>query len=80
MNEMVRKWAALVVVLMTMLAADVAFGEDYRPCYGAYLESGLTEQQMSFDEFRESYADTYCAKGGTDLVGTPGHQASGESR
>jgi hypothetical protein len=36
MNEMVRKWAALVVVLMTMLAADVAFGEDYRPCYGAY--------------------------------------------
>ena len=42
--------------------AHVAFGEDYRPCYGAYLESGLTEQQMSFDEFRESYAATPTAR------------------
>ena len=63
MNETVRKWAALVVVLMTMLAADVAIGEDYSPCYEAYLESGLTAQQMSFDQFRHSYSDSLCAKG-----------------
>jgi hypothetical protein len=64
MNERLRKWAALAVVLMTMLAADVAFGNEYGPCYGAYLESGLTQQQMTFAQFRQFYGDTLCARGG----------------
>ena len=54
---MTRKVVALVA-LMTMLAVGVAFGEDYGPCYGAYRQSGLTEQQMTFDQFRRFYGDT----------------------
>ena len=76
MNERLRKWAALAVVLMTMLAANVAFGEDYGPCYMAYLESGLTEQQMTFDQFNHFYSDTLCARGGDDSAG----QVLGETR
>ena len=61
MNERLRKWAALAVFLAALLAADVALGKDPGPCYGAYLESGLTQQQMTFDDFRYLYADTLCA-------------------
>jgi hypothetical protein len=67
MNERLRKWAALVLVLITMLAANLAFGEDPGACYEAYLESGLTEQQMTFDEFRHFYSDTLCARGGENF-------------
>jgi len=79
-NEVVRKWAALVVILATMLAAGVAFGEDYGPCYEAYRSSMLTEQQMSFEEFRTLYSDTFCTRGGDGPVGTIEGQALGESR
>jgi hypothetical protein len=61
MNELLRKWAALVVMLVTMLVTGLAFGEDYGPCYEAYRSSGLTEQQMSYAEFHKLYSDTVCA-------------------
>jgi hypothetical protein len=80
MNVMLRKWAALVVVLMTMLAADVALGEDYNPCYEAYLESGLTKQQMPFDEFHKLYGDTLCAPDGDGLQATREGRVPGETR
>jgi hypothetical protein len=80
MKEMMRKWAALVVVLITMLAANLAFGEDPGACYGAYLESGLTEQQMTFDEFRHFYSDTLCATGGDGLAAMHADRVSGATR
>jgi hypothetical protein len=67
MNEMMRKWAALAVILVAMLAADLALGEDQEPCYQAYRESGLTAQQMTFDHFHHFYADTLCSPEGHDL-------------
>jgi hypothetical protein len=57
-----KKWIAWGSIQATMLAASIAFGEDYGPCYEAYRTSGLTEQQMSFDEFRAIYSDTICAR------------------
>ena len=80
MNEMVRKGAGLVAVLLTMLAAAVALGQDHRPCYEAYLQSGLTKQQMSFDHFRHSYADTLCAPEGHDLQAAREGRGVGETR
>jgi len=56
-----RKWIVLGAALATMLAGASAFGETPTPCYEAYLASGLTEQQMSFEEFAEFYGDTLCA-------------------
>ena len=56
-----RKWVVLGAALATMLAGAMAFGEDPTPCYEAYRTSGLTEQQMSFEEFGEFYGDTLCA-------------------
>jgi hypothetical protein len=55
-----KKWIALGSVLMTLLAAGVALGEDYEPCYAAYRSSGLTEPQMPFKDFHELYSDTIC--------------------
>lgn len=80
MTMLAKKWAALVVVLITMLAANVAFGEDYGPCYGAYLESGLTAQQMSFDDFRRFYADTLCTRDGDGLQATREGRVPGATR
>jgi hypothetical protein len=51
----------LGVALALMLAASLVFGEQPTPCREAYLASGLTEAQMSVEEFRESYGDTICA-------------------
>ncbi len=61
-----KKWAALGAVLATVSAASLAFGEDPTPCYEAYRTSGLTQQQMSFEEFRDTYSDDVCATGGRD--------------
>ncbi len=58
------KRAALGAVLAT--AASLVFGEPPTPCYEAYRTSGLTQQQMSFEEFRDSYSDDVCATGGRD--------------
>jgi hypothetical protein len=78
-SEMTRKGVALVA-LMTMLAAGVAFGGDYRPCYDAYRSSGLTAQQMTFDQFRRFYGDTLCARGGHDFEATREGQVLGATR
>ena len=80
MNERLRKWTALAVFLVALLASGLAFGQDTDPCHVAYLQSGLTEQQMTFDDFRHSYADTLCAPDGDSLAATHGGQVSGETR
>ena len=59
----VRKWVALGATLATMLTASLIFGENSTPCYVAYRTSGLTQQQMSFGEFRDFYGDGVCATG-----------------
>jgi len=59
-----RKWVALGAVVATMLAAAAAFGETPTPCYEEYLASGLSQQQMAFEEFRELYGDGVCATSG----------------
>ena len=53
--------AALVVVLIGLSAAGLLFGQDGDPCYEAYLESGLSVQQMTFHEFQGAYGETVCA-------------------
>jgi hypothetical protein len=58
-----KKWAALGAVLATATAASVVFGEAPTPCYEAYRTGGLTQQQMSYEEFRDSYSDDVCATG-----------------
>jgi hypothetical protein len=58
-----RKWVVLGALVLTVLVTGSTYGEEHTPCEQAYLESGLTQQQMSFEEFREFYADTLCAPG-----------------
>jgi len=50
-----RKWAVLGAVLVMILAASMAFGEAPTACEVAYLTSGPTGQQMSFDGSCELY-------------------------
>jgi hypothetical protein len=69
-RETVKKWVALVAILAIAYVFGTAFGAGYDPCYGAYLESGLSAQQMTFDHFRHSYADTLCAPEGHGLQAT----------
>ena len=64
MNAKLRKWTALAVVLVTLLTGSAAFGEDHGSCYEAYLQTLLTQQQLTFDEFHRLYADTLCAPDG----------------
>jgi hypothetical protein len=37
---------------------------DPTPCYEAYLTSGLSQQRMTFEEFRDLYSDDLCAMSG----------------
>jgi hypothetical protein len=55
-----RKWMALGATLATMLVAAVALGEDPALCQQAYLASGLTEQQMTLEQFGALYGDAFC--------------------
>ena len=57
------KRVARGAVLATATAASLVFGEAPTPCYEAYRTSGLTQQQMSYEEFRDSYSDDVCATG-----------------
>jgi hypothetical protein len=57
-----RTWMALGATLAMLLAASTGYGPATTPCYEAYLMSGLTEQQMSFEEFRASYSDSVCLR------------------
>lgn len=68
MNEKLRKWTVLAVVLVALLTSSAAFGKDHGACYEAYLQSGLTQQQLTFDEFQRLYGDTLCAPDGDGLV------------
>ena len=54
---------ALGATLAMLLAAATGYGTSTSPCYEAYLMSGLSEQQMSFEEFRASYSDSVCGDG-----------------
>jgi hypothetical protein len=53
-----RKWAVLVAAPVIILAASVAFGEAPTACEVAYLTSGPTAQQMSFEGPCELYGAT----------------------
>ena len=44
-----RKWAVVAALTTMLLAASVAFGEAPTPCEVAYLTSGPTERQPSFE-------------------------------
>lgn len=78
---MIKVRVTLTVVLFGMLVTGLAFGEDKDPCYEAYLESGLTAQQMTFDEFRGMYGETLCATGGgvVHKHADPNKQAAAET-
>jgi hypothetical protein len=80
MNGQIKKAAALAVVLIGILASGAALGQDPGPCHEAYLQSGLTEQQMTFDDFRSFYADTLCAPDGDDFVAAHGGQLPEQKR
>jgi hypothetical protein len=69
----VRKWVVLGALVLTALVASSIYGEEHTPCEQAYLESGLTQQQISYDEFRKLYADSLCAPGG-DVAHRSGHR------
>ena len=51
-----RRWAVLGATLATMLAASVAVGEAPTACEVAYLTSGPTVQQPTFE------GDAECAR------------------
>ena len=78
MKGQTKKVAALAVVLTGMLATGAALGRDPGACHEAYLQSGLSEQQMSFEDFRHSYSDTLCAR--DDLAATHGGRVPEEAR
>jgi hypothetical protein len=44
-----RKWTILWATLATMLAASVAFGEAPTACEAAYLTSGPTAHQTTYE-------------------------------
>lgn len=69
-----RGWVALGGTLAIILVLTVAFGEEPEPCREAYLASHLSEQQLSFGEFRELYSDGACATSG------PRRQEAGADR
>ena len=80
MRHTATKARAALVVLMAMLTSSVAFGEDYGQCRGAYLESGLTEQQMTFDQFHRFYGATLCAPDGDGFEASREGRVLGETR
>ena len=57
---MAKARAALMVVPVCLTAAGLVYGQDSDPCREAYLDSGLSVQRMSFDEFRSVYGETVC--------------------
>jgi hypothetical protein len=80
MKGQIKKAAALAVVLTGMLASGAALGRDPGPCHEAYLQSGLTGQQMTFAQFHRFYSDTLCATDGGGLAATHADRVSGGTR
>lgn len=66
MRHMAKVRAALMVVFICLSAAGLVYGQDSDPCREAYLESGLSVQQMSFEEFQGAYGETVCV---TEVAG-----------
>ena len=60
-----RGWVVLGVVLAGMLVASILFGEQHSPCYDLYLGSGLSQENVSFERFREFYDGTICKPSGS---------------
>jgi hypothetical protein len=58
------KVLVLAATVAAMLVAAAAFGGDRDPCRTAYLASGLSQQQVTFEEFGEIYGDGLCAPPG----------------
>jgi hypothetical protein len=80
MKGQTKKAAALAAVLTGMLVSGAALGRDPGSCLEAYLQSGLTEQQSTFDDFRHSYSDTLCAtEDGDGVVATTYSGVSGQT-
>ena len=52
-----RRWTVLGAALATMLAASVAVGEAPTACEVAYMTSGPTVQQPTFEEDAECQTD-----------------------
>jgi hypothetical protein len=61
MRHMAKVRAALMVVLIGLSVAGLVYGRDGDRCREAYLETGLTAQQMTYEEFRGAYGETACA-------------------
>jgi hypothetical protein len=61
MRHMAKARAALMVVLVCLTVAGLAYGQDSDPCREAYLDSGLSVQQMTYHEFQLIYGETTCA-------------------
>jgi hypothetical protein len=61
MRHMAKVRAALMVVLIGLSAAGLLLGQDGDPCREAYLDSGLSARQMTYDEFRGAYGEPLCA-------------------
>ena len=53
--------AAFIVVLVCLTAAGLVYGQDSDPCREAYLDSGLSVQQMTYHEFQGAYGESVCA-------------------
>jgi hypothetical protein len=68
MRHMAKVRAALMVVFVGLTTAGLIYGQDSDPCREAYLETGLTAQQMTYHEFQGAYGETVCA---TDVAGLP---------
>jgi hypothetical protein len=76
-----RKWAALATVLVALLTGSAAFGEDHGACYEAYLQRGLNQQQLTFEEFHSFYADApLCTPDGGSLVAPQEGHLPGQTR
>jgi hypothetical protein len=61
MRHIAKMRAALMVVFIGLSVAGLVLGQDGDPCREAYLESGLSAQQISYHEFRGAYVETVCA-------------------
>jgi hypothetical protein len=68
------------VLVAGALIVGAALDGRHDPCYEAYLQSGLVAQQMGFEEFRDLYADTFCAPGGDGPVAERGSGTLGGTR
>jgi len=67
MRHMAKVRAALMVVFIGLSAAGLVLGQDSDPCREAYLDSGLSVQQMTYHEFQGAYGETVCA---TNVAGS----------